>query len=380
MSITYSTTSPGGGSVLFSTTYSSTLSLSGKVGALTTNYGSMLVLTATSLVSLFPSNAFTIEFNVWFAPQGTPTVNQTLFTASNGTGTYIGINIDAFNNSGTTGGYAEFWLTGPTTVNQTSSYTRYVYVTPNGWTNSTWHHVAMVSNGTTIYGFMDGVLQGSYTQTLIPSQWVNTWSFGGQNDRSQGNYTQGAFANFRVSNIARYTSSFTAPTSYFTSDGNTVYLNTFNQSSGSSWSSTAYTMSIPCLCKGMLLRTPYGDTPVEKLRIGDLIITQDGRTVPIVDTVRSVVRGDYYNIPFRIPAHHFAENAPYADVLVSPNHIVYYDKVIVPCQTSGFTDETTLLGKDFEYFNVALPNYATDKMVCQGLEVDSWNTKSKLLY
>jgi hypothetical protein len=369
MSVSYTTV----GSVAFNTTYISSLTLSSKIGTLVTS-GSYLTITATSLQSLFTSNAFTVEFFVYFIP--TSGINMCLFNASQSTA-YYGFAINA-------------WTYGLSTVGDSTPIAAWIstnqstansIVLTGSMPNSAWRHIALVNNGTTFYLFINGVLAQS-SAGVMPSiaSWVNNWVLGSEQDKTVGNYLSGGISNLRISNIARYTTSgFIPPTAYFTYDDYTVYLNTFNQSSGTSWSSTSYTMAIPCLCMGMLLRTPYGDTPVEKLRIGDLVISQDGRTVPIIDIARRTVRGDYYNIPFRIPSHYFAENAPYADVLISPNHIVYYGKVIVPCQTSGLVDETALLGKDFEYFNVALPNYATDKMMCQGLEVDSWNTKEKLL-
>jgi len=254
-----------------------------------------------------------------------------------------------------------------------------------------WYHmfVSFDSTASKLYIGMGNSLN-SGTQTPVSSMsaisaWYGyRWTIGAEISTggvAASGVNQGYISNFRISNTLRYgtVASYSIPVAAFVYDSNTVYLNSFNQTSGTNWAITELSI-MPCLCTGMLIRTPYGDTPVEKLRVGDLVITQDGRTVPIVDTVRSIVRGDYYNIPFRIPAHHFAENAPYADVLISPNHIIYYGKVIVPCQASGLVDETALLGKDFEYFNIALPNYATDKMMCQGLEVDSWNTRAKLMY
>jgi hypothetical protein len=52
----------------------------------------------------------------------------------------------------------------------------------------------------------------------------------------------------------------------------------------------------------------------------------------------------------------------------------------IPAQTKGLPDETALLGKEFEYFNIALPNYGEDKLSCHGIGVDSWNTRAKLMY
>lgn len=91
---------------------------------------------------------------------------------------------------------------------------------------TTWHHAAMSYDGSTFYLFLDGVLvasQGGHgagtlqaadntTNTVIGGQSVTTNPFIGDIDE------------VRCSSVARYTATFTPPSSPFTPDANTTYL------------------------------------------------------------------------------------------------------------------------------------------------------------
>ena len=85
----------------------------------------------------------------------------------------------------------------------------------------TWYHIAVSrSNGSTRM-FVDGVQVGStYTDTSV---YLNLPVFMGTAFNATGGYN-GYIDEVRVSNTARYTSNFTAPTSAFTADANTLLL------------------------------------------------------------------------------------------------------------------------------------------------------------
>ena len=90
-------------------------------------------------------------------------------------------------------------------------------VTPeNGWA-----HYAFVRNSTTFTIYKDGVSEDSTTDSdSIPAQ---TAALEIGKDGS-GNYYTGYIDSYRISDSARYTADFTAPTSAFTNDGNTKLL------------------------------------------------------------------------------------------------------------------------------------------------------------
>lgn len=89
-----------------------------------------------------------------------------------------------------------------------------------------WRHLAISRSGNTLRFFVDGVLQGS--QTVI-----GTLNFSGSNigcglgtsgPGAGDNQFLGYINSVRYSNIARYTTNFTKPTSLLTADANTVFL------------------------------------------------------------------------------------------------------------------------------------------------------------
>jgi hypothetical protein len=81
-----------------------------------------------------------------------------------------------------------------------------------------WNHIALQNNGGTLTGYVNGVAQafsGSHSGTIAPSSPLNvcigsrTWD-GGVN--FYGQYFTGELANIRISNIARYSTTFIPPT------------------------------------------------------------------------------------------------------------------------------------------------------------------------
>ena len=94
-------------------------------------------------------------------------------------------------------------------------------------TRGEWNHIAIQKNGTTLAAYINGVSQsvgGSHPGTIVPSSPLNvvigSRTVNGGVD-FYGQYFNGQLANIRVSNISRYSSTFTVPTTVV-SDANTV--------------------------------------------------------------------------------------------------------------------------------------------------------------
>ena len=96
--------------------------------------------------------------------------------------------------------------------------------------DNTWHHVALVWDGSTKKIFLDGVedvgAEGSVSGTLAPD---GAATIG--NDGDFNRVFDGIIDEVRVSNIARYSTTFVPPT-YFNTDGNTIALYHFDEGSG----------------------------------------------------------------------------------------------------------------------------------------------------
>ena len=153
----------------------------------------------------FGTSNFTVEF--WYRPAAIGAIQVPIGNRSSGTGLNIWwVEIGA---DGTA--YAAF---------QNSVGTSYYPASPSTYTANTWHHIAIVRNGTTLTFYRNGV--GGTAVTGVSG------SFGG------GVYYIGGIAasynvngyldEIRVSNTARYTANFTSSTIPFINDANTLLL------------------------------------------------------------------------------------------------------------------------------------------------------------
>jgi len=88
-------------------------------------------------------------------------------------------------------------------------------------TTNTWYHVALVRSSGTTTIYVDGVSKAS-TGTSYNMSTTATMYIGAEN--STTNSWNGHIDEFRISNIARYTTGFTAPTAAFVNDSNTLLL------------------------------------------------------------------------------------------------------------------------------------------------------------
>ena len=95
-------------------------------------------------------------------------------------------------------------------------------------TQGTWHHVAFVRESSgTIYMYLDGVKQGAsltdWNGISMQTATRNTLSIGARSGTTTECFV-GILDEFRYSNVARYTATFTPATSEFVPDANTILL------------------------------------------------------------------------------------------------------------------------------------------------------------
>ena len=93
---------------------------------------------------------------------------------------------------------------------------------------SAWHHVAVTRSGSNVQLWLDGTQAGS-TGTLSGTVTWSDWTGIGCNTNDYpasnvGSYFAGYLDEIRFSNTARYTGTFTPPTSAFVNDANTLLL------------------------------------------------------------------------------------------------------------------------------------------------------------
>jgi hypothetical protein len=117
--------------------------------------------------------------------------------------------------------------------------------------------------------------------------------------------------------------------------------------------------NVPCFLPGTHIATPSGEVAVETLQPGDLVLTADGRAVPLRFLGRRTAMprflGAERSNPIRIQAGALAENVPARDLYVSPNHGIVVDGVLAIA--SALTNGTTITqvpgpGPHFVYYSI----------------------------
>jgi len=156
---------------------------------------------------------------------------------------------------------------------------------------------------------------------------------------------------------------------------NAAYATDLSDSNGN-----AITVALPaslnlplaCFVAGTLIRTERGDVPVEALRAGqDRVITAKG-DMALIRWIghRDADPANHHNHPVRIRAHIFGPGRPSRDLLLSPEHAIFVDDVLVPAEqlvNNHSIDRVAL--DEITYFHVLLERH--DIILAEGLPVES---------
>jgi len=122
---------------------------------------------------------------------------------------------------------------------------------------------------------------------------------------------------------------------------------------------------IACFMPGTRIRTPDGETTVEMLSRGDLVATSDGRSLPVTWIGRSTVSTLFADplrvLPIRIKAGALGEDVPCRDLLLSPDHAIFFDGVLV--QAGALVNGVSIVREHnvperFTYFHVELDEHS----------------------
>jgi hypothetical protein len=135
-------------------------------------------------------------------------------------------------------------------------------------------------------------------------------------------------------------------------------------------------VAIVCYARGTRIATPGGPVPVEKLKKGELVLTADGEEQPVIWLGRRRVdcqaHPDPEKVwPIRIKAGAFGPNMPERDLLVSPQHAIFDEGVLVPAKylvngRNVVVERTASV----EYYHVELPRH--DLLLAEGLPSESY--------
>ncbi len=136
-------------------------------------------------------------------------------------------------------------------------------------------------------------------------------------------------------------------------------------------------LQVACYCEGTLILTDRGECPVETLAIGDTVVTAAGQHRP----VRWIGRRSYVGRflianptvqPIRFRAGSLGDNLPRRDLLVSPEHAMFLDGLLVPagCLVNGRSIAQERGLDRVDYFHVELDTH--DVLLAEGAPSESF--------
>ncbi len=127
---------------------------------------------------------------------------------------------------------------------------------------------------------------------------------------------------------------------------------------------------------GAHMRSNHGDVPVERLRVGDRVITASGRMRPIVWIGHRTVDLAFHPNPtavrpILVSAGAFGEGLPYRDLCLSPGHGVACAGTLIPIERLINARSVVQIEPDsVEYWAVELDGH--DLMLAEGLRAESY--------
>lgn len=147
----------------------------------------------------------------------------------------------------------------------------------------------------------------------------------------------------------------------------------------SDWSYTSdrYVPNRQGYCLGSLILTNNGDQPVESFEIGDIIVTAFGEHRPIKWIGHRSYAGRFLaanaNVqPIRFRGGSLGGGLPRRDLVVSPEHAIFLDRLLVPanCLVNGTTIAQEHGLERLDYFHVELGSH--DVLLAEGAPAESY--------
>lgn len=150
-----------------------------------------------------------------------------------------------------------------------------------------------------------------------------------------------------------------------TSGTQTVDPSTNNSDTNkANWNATAGN-DAACFMAGTLVRTPQGEVAVETLKTGDLVSLADGGEAPVSWMGRHTVSTHFADklrvLPIRIKANALDDGVPARDLLLSPDHALLVDGVLIQAGAlvNGVTiTRETQVPETFTYYHVETASHA----------------------
>lgn len=140
---------------------------------------------------------------------------------------------------------------------------------------------------------------------------------------------------------------------------------TITTNDGSALDSDNINIDVICFMPGTNIAVPGGEAKVETLRPGDLVMTTAGEAKSVRwvgrQTVSRVFADPLRVLPVRIKAGALGENAPCRDLLISPDHAILIDGVLV--QAGALVNGSSIVREAdvpqvYTYYHVELDDHS----------------------
>jgi len=162
-----------------------------------------------------------------------------------------------------------------------------------------------------------------------------------------------------------------------TKNGATHFFSFTAQTSNDTYTLNTGQSSTICFMAGTRIATPAGTTPIEELSTGDLVVTSDGSTLPILwigrQTIVKTFADRFRTLPVRITAGALADGIPSTDLLVSPSHALLIDGILV--EPGALVNGTTVRREEnvpdrFVYYHIELATH--DLVLAEGVPAETF--------
>ena len=136
---------------------------------------------------------------------------------------------------------------------------------------------------------------------------------------------------------------------------------------------------VPCFLRGTRILTSKGEIPVERISIGDHLVTKKGASLPVKWIGRRRFKKDAASnwpkgfMPVRVSQHALDGRSPHRDLYLSPNHCLFIDGILIPVDhLINGVSVTQAMPNDvleIEYFHIELETH--EVILAEGAAVET---------
>ncbi|WP_135507568.1 Hint domain-containing protein [Roseovarius aestuariivivens] len=173
--------------------------------------------------------------------------------------------------------------------------------------------------------------------------------------------------------------SVSAPTGYSAIEGGDVFILSASDVSGTSVTPASTGSYTVCFAAGTLIARPDGETAVEDLEIGDLVMTADGNAVPVKwvgrQTVHKIFTPAERFEPVRVTAGALGQGLPHRDLVLTADHALILDGLAV--NAGALENGTTILRESKDtlpdrvtYYHIETENH--DVILANGAPAETY--------